>query len=176
MERWAALAASDDLGEHERAELAAHLDQCEKCRTAVVDFSRMEADLASLKNDVLDPDVYAAIRQGVLDRIPNQRNWHVAAALALAAALILVTLAIWSEHRSQVAPLPIQPPPLQVSAPPVPAIVPAVEHRAKSAPRRHRRVDINPSPEYPLVVKMLTDDPNVVIIWLVDRDEKEIAR
>jgi hypothetical protein len=176
MERWAALAASNDLGEHEQAELAAHLDQCESCRTAAVDFSRIEADLAALKNELLDPAVYAAIRQGVLDRIPNPTNWRMAAALALAAALILVTLAIWRDRRGQVAPLPIQPPPLQVSAPPSPAIAPAVELRAKSVPRRHRRGALNPPAEHPLVVKILTDDPDVVIIWLVDKDKKEIAR
>jgi hypothetical protein len=176
MERWAALAASDDLGEHERAELAAHLDRCETCRTAAAEFSRMEADLASLKNDVLDPAVYAAIRQGVLDRIPNQRNWHMAAALALAAALILVTLAIWRDRRGQVAPLRIQPPSLQVSAPPVPATVPAVARRAKSVLRKPRRAAVNPPAEHPLVVKILTDDPDVVIIWLVGKDKKEIAR
>jgi len=64
-----------------------------------------------------------------------------------------------------------------VSAPPpvqgdVPVIV---GHLAKPVPARHRGKP-NPPPERPLVVKLLTDDPDVVIIWLVDRDEKEIAR
>lgn len=176
VERWAALAASNDLGEHEQTELAAHLDHCESCRAAAVEFSRIGADLAALRDELVDPAVYAAIRQGVFDRIPNRTNWRMAAALALAAALILMALVMWRDRRGQTAPPPIQPHPLRVSAPPVPAVVPVVEYPAKSVPGRHRGVEPNPPPEHPLVVKMLTDDPDVVIIWLVDRDEKEIAR
>jgi anti-sigma factor RsiW len=175
VERWAALAASNDLGEQEQTELAAHLDQCESCRAAAAEFSRIEADLAALKDERVDPAVYTAIREGVLDRIPHGSNWRIAAALALAAALILMASVIWRDRRGQIA-LPLQPPRLQVSAPPVPAVVPVVEHPPKSIRGRHRGVERSPAPEHPLVVKMLTDDPDVVIIWLVDRDEKEIAR
>jgi len=180
VERWAALAASNDLDEHEQTELAAHLDQCESCRDAAAEFSRMEADLAALKDErmdpAVDPAIYAAIRQSVLDRIPNETNWRLAAALAVAAALILMALVVWRDRRGQIAPPPLELHPLRVSAPPVPAMVPVVERPAKPVLGRHRRGIPNPPPERPLVVKLLTDDPDVVIIWLVDRDEKEIAR
>jgi hypothetical protein len=62
-----------------------------------------------------------------------------------------------------VRPPAVQPPPARV--------VPAIETVRKHPSARPHRVRLakKEEPAQPLVVKMLTDDPNVVIIWLVDK-------
>jgi hypothetical protein len=180
MTRWAALAASDDLGPDEQAQLTAHLAECESCRRAAAEFSSLREDLAVLGDDVLDPAIYAAVRQGVLDQIADRTNWHMWAAIA--AAVVLMALATWWRWHGREAPIEIQPPPLQVYTPPIPDIAPEVVPAVirRPGPRRqraHREVRNLPAEGQTLVVKMLTDDPDVVIIWLVDKEKtQEIER
>jgi hypothetical protein len=180
MAGWLALAASDDLGPGEQAQLTAHLAECESCRRAAAEFSSLREDLAVLGSDALDPAVYAAVRQGVLDQIPAGANWRMWTAIA--AALVLLALATWWPWRGREVPIEIQPPPLQVSTPPIPdvapKVVPAIIRRPEPyRQRRHRQVAVRPAQEPALMVKMLTDDPDVVIIWLVDKENpKEIGR
>jgi len=47
---------------------------------------------------------------------------------------------------------------------------PLVEQGANLAPEEPLPTDIVPEPPPPLMIKLVTDDPNIVIVWLVDQD------
>jgi hypothetical protein len=46
----------------------------------------------------------------------------------------------------------------------------AVEQGSNLQPEESLPTDIAPEPPPPLVIKLVTDDPNIVIIWLVDQE------
>ena len=47
---------------------------------------------------------------------------------------------------------------------------PSVEQGSNLEPEALPPADITPEPPPPLVIKLITDDPNIVIVWLVDQD------
>jgi Putative zinc-finger len=50
---------------------------------------------------------------------------------------------------------------------------PAVEQGANLEPEPQQPTDVIPEPRPPLVIKLITDDPNIVIVWLVDQDVQD---
>jgi hypothetical protein len=126
-----------------------HLRGCADCRTLQKELRANALALSALRDDEL-ARVTTSKRRPVLP-------WIAAAAAAILLALILHR----SPHPQHVTP-PV-PGPIKVTAqlPPAPALKPAVRRRRKPA---HR----NAQPEQPLLVKMLTPDPDVVVYWLVD--------
>ncbi len=142
-----------------------HLRQCPACR----DFAAaLEADrqvLATLRD--VDPVALFALRQGVSACIAKKRAvrrawaWSAGLAACLAGAFSMLTLGV------------------PEAAPPKPhasfhAAGPPSGWAARTISRPvHRR----PAPVHelakaapPLKIKILTDDPNVVIYWLVDNE------
>jgi anti-sigma factor RsiW len=170
-QNWAALAASGDLAIRERRSLEEHVQTCEECRLCVAEFAALSNDLAALRDPEIDPAVYAAIRRNVRTRLPDVRprvipGWLTWPAAAVAIALLILLL------RHPTPPLPVVVATRPPAVPPSPArVVPAIETvRKHTSVRKHRvRLAKKEEPAQPLVVKMLTDDPNVVIIWLVDK-------
>jgi hypothetical protein len=47
---------------------------------------------------------------------------------------------------------------------------PPVEQGSNLEPEQLLPPDVAPEPPPPLVIKLVTDDPNIVIVWLVDQD------
>jgi hypothetical protein len=47
---------------------------------------------------------------------------------------------------------------------------PSIEQGSILEPEVPLPTDVNPEPPPPLVIKLITDDPNIVIVWLVDQD------
>jgi hypothetical protein len=45
-----------------------------------------------------------------------------------------------------------------------------VEQGSNLPPEEPLPADIAPGPPPPLVIKLVTDDPNIVIVWLVDQE------
>lgn len=139
-----------------------HLAQCPACRELLED---LRADQASLREPApVDAAFLSAVRSGVLGKLENRKvsAWPLVLAFAIAVALIVAIPSTPPKPASGGA----------AAAPPVrgrPAEVAQAAPRAKSIrPRRRPRITPSATAE-PLVVKMLTDDPNIVIIWLVDR-------
>lgn len=150
-------------------ELERHLSRCADCRGLLEDLRASQAAVKDLASEAVDPALLATVRSGVLARIDGRGRvvWRWTAALAAAVAL-LVVLALPARK-------PAPPPrPTIAKAPPKspdPVQAAAADDRPRPRPRSHvtHARKSRPGAGPPLVVKMLTDDPNIVIIWLVDQ-------
>ena len=148
--------------ESESAELGEHLAVCPSCR----EFAReIEANRAAIRAVTVDPSVYAAVRQSVLAGIQAERRrrawWMWSAAAAACMAIFTVSMLV-ARFNSVAPPAPI------TFAKVAPKIewTPVVQH---SRPRtRHAHTAEMAITTEPLMIKMLTNDPDVIIVWLVD--------
>jgi hypothetical protein len=147
-------------GESDRPELAAHLAGCEHCRA----FAReMEADRAALASLAPPAAALRGVRIRVMSHLHARRRrtaylWWAAAVACLAA--LAFGLLVQPRAPETLA--------VVVAAPkaPQPAFAP-VSHASR--PHRKRAAALARSAPEPTVIKIFTDDPNVVIIWLVDK-------
>jgi hypothetical protein len=165
-----ALQLTGDLGDRGVAlQVERHLEECAACRELLEDLRASQAMLRELP--AADPAFLAAVRTEVLARVGKKRcamwAWAVPCAAALATAFLVARLGVTPQKP---APVPIvrMPQPLantarSEAAPVVRGQPPAQIRRGR---RRRSRIEAGAPP---LVVKMLTDDPNIVIIWLVDQ-------
>jgi hypothetical protein len=155
-EFWQELAAvSDDLSSSESTALETHLRTCADCRAWQTDLELTRHALRELADEDFG---------SIAVPIPQVRriNWP---ALAVAAALI-VMLGAAAERWLYEVPA-ITPTPIAIAPPPPPYIVPhqttpVLRVPARPRPKRQRlKTD-------PLLIKIETDDPQVVVYWLVD--------
>lgn len=157
----AALAASDDVTEGERAGLREHLAVCASCRAEADAFAGIMSSLAELREDPVPPEAYVAVRTRVMEQLTRRRRWWLwpaAAALAGACAVWIALLSV----PAPIAPVPVAP---VIEARIAPAVIPIP---APVYHRRKKRAPKQPEPAAePLVVKMFTDDPQVVMYWIV---------
>lgn len=142
-------------GELDRAALV-HITECEECRALDREVRLNSAALAELRNEVVPV------------RAPRRR-WPWVAAVAAAAAI--TAMIAWPVPP---APAPAEP----VAVLQQPSAAPVLPPVAKAAPvqrARPARPKPAPQPAEPLMVKFFTDDPDVVIYWLIDRPKGEIG-
>ncbi len=151
-------------------ELAEHLTVCSSCR----DFAHeVDSNRAALQALAVDPAALQAMRRGVLQRIESKQRriaWWIWPAAAAACAAVVCTILLLPHLRNPAPPVPVEfaknPPRIEWTPKAPQAVAMHPIHRkfgpvvAKAAPAQ--------KPE-PFVVKMLTADPNVIIIWLVDK-------
>jgi hypothetical protein len=140
---------------------AEHLSGCHACR----EFAHALSDnAAAMRSIVVDEAAYTAMRARVMEAVQAKRRvgwlWGAGAA-AVTASVVLVWLT--AALRVPEAPHP-QAITYRIAPPDVPvAVVPRMVNR-----RPARRAE----PRRPLTaIKLLTDDPNIVIIWLVDNKQ-----
>ena len=127
------------------------------------EFARDAAALRALRDEVDPPP---ALKRAVMKRVRAVRRaamvQRCAALVSVAAALLV---ALWTRPAWKVESMPE--PRLALAKPPV---IPAVEaplrpnalqHHARPAPRAVAKAA-------PLTIKMLTDDPDIVIYWIVE--------
>jgi len=173
-----ALHAGGDLPPAEAAEVERHLGECAGCQVLESGLKQSLALLKEAHDEPLAPAHFSAVRARVVAELEQERRrgtlwarwraWGYGLAAVAVALLVMLalrpgripvrrTVAVARTNRS-----------LAVAAPPVVAV------REPAAPRAHRRVVRRaapanvPDPE-PLMVKLQTDDPNVVIYWIADR-------
>jgi hypothetical protein len=110
---------------------------------------------------------YEAVRRGVLGEIRRRKRVRNAARMvAAAAACVLLAVAGLLALRQRT---PTAGPPILARAPEAPAfVVPAKAVHKRLNPKRRAIRLLAHAPAQPLVVRMQTDDPNVVILWMVD--------
>jgi hypothetical protein len=110
---------------------------------------------------------YEAVRRRVLGEIRRRRRVRNAARMIAAfAACVLLAVAGLLALRQRT---PTAGPPMPVRAPEAPAFVVPVKAMHTRPKHKHRAVRlVAHAPAQPLVIRMQTDDPNVVILWMVD--------
>lgn len=164
-----ALHAQGDLPAPEAAKTERHLADCPDCRQFAESLTQSLALLRAAHDEPLAPAHLAAVRTRVLDRIqtpPRSRRLAWIGAASAAAAALLVFLLI---------PQPLAPPRLRPVPPPEPPIAlaapPAAVSQLMKPPRRARPKPRLRQPSEPLMVKLETDDPNVVIYWIANQED-----
>jgi putative zinc finger protein len=164
-----ALHAERDLPPHEAAEAERHLAECAACRQFADGITQTLTELRAAHVERLATADFAAVRARVLAQITEQRRpvWRLAWIGAAAVALLLLTA----------LPLKRQPePPRTTSAPATEAAIPlppAAEAPVPAPPPRRRMNRPRPlhkavPPAEPLMVRLITNDPDVVIYWIAN--------
>jgi hypothetical protein len=154
-ERDLALYAGGDLRD---SELDQHVAQCATCREFVESLRGLLADVSADQPPVTPP-----IASAVVARLRRRRYGWAALAATAAAASVLIAAMISMLAR----PLPTIS--VTLNAPAVAVVpVPRAAEREVQPVRRTVRPRKPAPPAEPVVVQLVTDDPNVVIYWITD--------
>ena len=142
-------------------EVTRHLAACPDCRELAAALDATRAALRDLREEPVDGEVLDRIRGRVMARVAaprrRMRPWLWLPVPALAAALLLAVL--WPRELPEIPPPPA----------PVAAIPPAPPAPAIRWPRPPVvRAEAHP----PLIIRIETDDPGVVIYWIVEGKER----
>ena len=189
-ERLVALYVEEDLHEAERASVEAHLRTCSTCWDLAEDLKESQSVFKAIRQDVPAAAALSNLRERVMSEVEGLQSasWFerlfpgaFRRRAALAGVLVLVAgYGVWQFARVPAAgPASVPQVPVQTAAsrPPAPVVVapPMVAETKAPAPKRVRRkapglVPLPASEQAPqqVTIKLLTDDPNVIIYWLVD--------
>lgn len=163
-----ALYATGDLAPNDATAVASHAQDCEACQATLARFRETQALVTSA---LLDPaaDELFEVRAGIRMRLQKRRNW--AGWTAAAAAAVVALILFGFENRPITVPEPALPV-AQLAPPEVPHLeIPQLRTAVLQKPRvRHREagirsVDLIARADQPMLIKMRTADPNVVILW-----------
>jgi hypothetical protein len=167
-----ALHVEGDLTPSEAGAVESHLAGCESCREFAASMKASQAALKALGNEYIEPSALEQVRVETLAALSRPGQSRVWPKYAIAAGLVIALLAGWLVRRQRDTTV--------VGVQPAPAISPMTPARPSVQPRkpkvlavRLRRRPPRQAPRFqsePLVVKMITDDPQVVIYWLVDQN------
>jgi anti-sigma factor RsiW len=169
-----ALYLRGDLSGTDYRAVKQHVDACPDCQCTLNDLSRSHELLVGAFDEPTTAEL-TAVRSAVAARIqtrtrgPAWRIWAFAAPAVVAVMLVLANLSTQT-----------QPPPKPPVAPAVPPAVvrispPPVVARA-ARPRRvvpgARSVTLLTRAERPDLLKINTSDPNIVILWQLNENER----
>jgi hypothetical protein len=132
-----------------------------------------QAALKALRTEFVDDAVLRQVRTEVLSAASHRQRAVAWPRYAIAAGLVLALLGGWMWQMRARARFEFRPIAANVFAPPLPVTVPAPQARTHTRLARVRRHRPQAAPMFksePLVVKMITDDPQVIIYWLVDQN------
>jgi hypothetical protein len=156
-------------GESESAGLEEHLRACGRCQ----EFAQeLEKNRAALREFTIQPAAFAAVRQRVLSEIESRKRrtmwWTWSTAAAAACVAILCVSYVLPRLEDPAAPTVLA---LRKDPPKIEWTPRLVAHRVRPHSSGWSRAQAMPARKTePLaVIKMLTNDPNVIIIWLVDQ-------
>jgi anti-sigma factor RsiW len=160
-----ALHAGGDLPPAEAAEVERHLQGCAGCQVLASGLQQSLALLREAHDEPLATAHFSAVRARVVAELEKGRrpSWRRAWSYGLAAVAValLVMLALWPGRTPQP-----RTPVVAANHPPVVAVCEPASPPHRSVARRVVRASV-PDPE-PLIVKLQTNDPNVVIYWIAD--------
>jgi len=174
------LYAGGDLQPPETAEVDWHLADCECCRDFAAGLKESLQLMRSVHEEPVGEAHFAAVRARVMGELegrtlPWWRNaWVYGFSAAALALFLILTLVPRRPVQRPIRAATVREritPSTAVELPPAPAPLHRV-HPVHAV--RHQRplpilpVSAPPEPGPPAVVKMLTDDPDVVIYWITD--------
>ncbi len=158
-----ALYAGGDLEAKEAASVEGHLGECPGCRMFASGVRRSVEMMRESRGDLPAEAAFSAVRARVLARVAARRRWGWAVVAALAAAAACLALAV----RIEWTPVP-KPPVVAVRVPPAPAEAFLIPRRAEPGPV-YRAKALRAKTASPVLIRMVTDDPDVVIYWIAER-------
>lgn len=188
LEQLIALYVEEDLSTVERSRVEAHLKKCSGCWDLAEDLKESQAVFKSIRQDVPDATTLSALRERVLSEVNGLESmtWFERflfgglrrkAALAGIAVVLVGSGAMWLARSPRV----VSEKPRVAAVDPLPSVVvPAPvldEFRQAPAPPRPRTKRTLQPAQVPqlstderkqVAIKFLTDDPNVIIYWLID--------
>jgi anti-sigma factor RsiW len=188
-----ALRAEGDLPADATDAVEVHLAACLRCRAFAASLEDSQAAVRDLADEEIDPAALAAVRRRVHRGLDGRQRravtWWLAAA-ALAAVTIAALRLLSPAHRgpasaSSVASRPTEEVASSTATPTAVAVATPADRVARGAPpavqaralRREPAGEVahesapnltDAVPAEAVVVKLETNDPNVVIYWLVD--------
>jgi anti-sigma factor RsiW len=169
-----ALYAGGDLPAGRIARVESHLAECADCRALAGELSAL---LSGLRDEPLDDEMVAQVHHRVLAEVQRRagfsRRGALAPLLALAAALILAVVLLWPRHTvRQVRIARVEPVHVAPTAPaPRPNTVSVVPVHRRVVKHHRRRAPADQPSGPPLLVQFVTDNPDIVIYWLIDRKQ-----
>lgn len=155
-----ALYAGGDLEPPAAASVEKHLRECPGCQMFASGIRQSLEGLRSAHEDVPAEAVFAAVRARVMERVAPRRRVVWAYGLGAAVAALLLVLAI-GIPRDAVPP----PPQALVRTPEPPAeafVIP------RPVPARVERTVIRRAAREQVLIKLVTNDPDVVIYWIAE--------
>jgi hypothetical protein len=167
-----ALYAGGDLQPPQKAEVERHVQDCAGCQLFLSGLTDGLQVLQDAHAEELAPAHFAAVRAWVLAELGGERRpwWAKRRVYGLAVAALVLVLVFWRWPAAWKAPQP------EVAMVPAPAVLPVpppepvrtvqVRRHARRRPPAHPKPV--PEPAQPLVVKLVTDDPDVVIYWITE--------
>jgi hypothetical protein len=192
-----ALVVEGDLEGAERHQVDLHLRACAACRSLAEDLRESQALFKSIRQDTADETMLSAVRSRVLADVAavGSGNWiervlfgGMRRKAALAALTVMIAgSVIWLSDEPRPIrqePRPTVPNPAAVAAaapPPAPVSVTEPPWSVPPPTRRVRRPRAASIPdaahteaEEPaeqVTIKLLTDDPKVIIYWIVEKGD-----
>jgi hypothetical protein len=127
--------------------------------------------LREAHREPIDAAHYAAVRARVLAELGRERRpvWRWAWVGGLAAAAVVVAVMLMPRPTpvgQALRPAIVAEAKAPVYGPAAPALVKAVAHRRRVLKQEGRPKGLPHQDQEPVVIKLLTDDPNVVIYWI----------
>ena len=178
-EQLVALFVEDDLPPTERRHTEAHLRLCAPCARLAEELKESQSLFKSIRQQVPTQTMLTVVRTRVLEQAHTRVSWFERiflsafgqrATLAGLALLLLGSSALWVWK--QPADMPIPSPPRLTPVLPAPVPAPAVATHVtdvKPVQRGHAPLaEKKPDVARETTIKWLTDDPNVIIYWLVE--------
>ena len=159
-----ALYAGGDLAAEQAAEVERHLADCAGCQMFASGLRASLELLEGAHEEVPEPAHFAAVRYRVRAQLERERRplWRRAWAYGFAAVAAALLVAVAVRPSRWVAPLPPQVAMVQPPAAPLPSVAPRPVHVRR---KPHPKVE----PGEPVMVRLVTDNPDVVIYWIAER-------
>jgi hypothetical protein len=174
-----ALYAGGDLPKDEAVQVERHLGECPGCQLFSSGMTESQELLQQWHREPPAPVHLAAVRARVLAELERERRpfWRRGwvFGFAAAAAALLVAPAVLPPVRSLLAPghRPGKPPEGASEHPPV-SLLGVTKQRDEGVPRgpggppHQRSARPKAQPGEPMLIRMVSDNPDVVIYWIAD--------
>jgi len=180
-----ALHVEGDLDDTQRRRVESHLRSCLDCQALADELRESQAAFKSMRQDVAEQSVLSSVRARVLEDIAEIEagslferlfwgGFRQRATLA-GIAMLLVGGGLWLASGRHGPSAPAEPPvAVRVTVPEPESerelVPPPLPKPAARPPRRNRPrpVAVREEHQPQVTIKLLTDDPNVIIYWLGD--------
>jgi anti-sigma factor RsiW len=164
-----ALYAGGDLDRVEAAAVEAHVSACAECAASLEEFESNHDAIKALWSEPLPQYALDAVRGNVLGNLRRGSPvWGTL--LKYAAALVFVVGSAWMIRTMRVERAPVEHAKVPERVMP-PARVPAAQVEVHAAVKRAHRKFARAKPDQkrePMLIRLTTSDPNVVIYWISD--------